>query len=309
MIRVAIAGDGQLGRGVARALASRGDIDLIGPAPRGRLTEALDSGADLVIIATATRFAEVAPHIRAAVAAGSNVIVSAEECAYPWVVDDGLARELDAAARERGVTILGGGLNPGFVFDALVLTLLGALEAVRRITVTRVVNLSGFGPTVAGRLGLGVTPAEFAARVADGRILGHAGFPQSMHVVAAATGRTLERIDTRLDPVTGGDGLTTGIDQEYVAYSPAGDAWFRAVFRGDLDLAAASLAPRDELRFEREGADDVVCSLDPGIGSQAGSRALISSSVDRVVAARPGWVTVAELPPAFPVSTPVAAVR
>lgn len=309
MIRVAIAGDGQLGRGVARALAPRGDLDVIGPAPRARLTDALASGADVVVIATATRLADVAEHIRTAVSAGSNVIVSAEECAYPWVVDASLAEDLDAAARAQGVTILGGGLNPGFVFDALVLTLLGAIEGVRRIAVTRVVDLSGFGPTVAGRLGLGVSAAEFAARVADGRILGHAGFPQSMHVVAAATGRAIERIDTRLDPVIGRDGVTTGIDQEYSAVSPGGDEWFRAAFRGDLDLAAAGLTARDEVRLEREGGDDTVCTLDPGIGSQAGSRAMISSSVDRVVAARPGWVTVAELPPAFPVATPVAAVR
>jgi 4-hydroxy-tetrahydrodipicolinate reductase len=308
MIQVAIAGDGQLGRGVARALASRADIEVIGPAPRARIADALGSGADVVIIATATRLSDVADHIRTAVAAGSNVIVSAEECAYPWVVDRALADELDAAARARGVTILGGGLNPGFVFDALVLTLLGALESVRRIDVTRVVDLSGFGPTVAGRLGLGVSADEFAARVADGRILGHAGFPQSMHVVAAATGRRIERIDARLDAVLGADGRTRGIDQEYVAVSPDGDEWFRAVFRGDLDLAAAGLAPHDELRFIREHDDDLVCSLDPGIGSQAGSRAMISSSVDRVVAARPGWVTVAELPPAVPVATPVAAV-
>lgn len=300
MIQVAIAGDGQLGRGVARALAARDDLTVTGPMPRARLDEALTSGADVVIIATTTRLSDVADDIRTAVRHGSNVIVSAEEAAFPWVVDEERARELDAAARDAGVTIVGSGLNPGFVFDALVLTLLGPLGSVTRIEVTRTVDLSGFGPTVAARLGLGVTEQEFHARVADGQILGHAGFPQSMSVVGAAIGRAVTRVDAVLTPVVGAGGVTVGVDQDYTAVDADGAAWFRARFIGRDGLSAHGLAARDELRFLREGDDDVVCTLTPGIGSQSGSQALISSSVDRVVAARPGWVTVAELPPAHP---------
>lgn len=300
MIQVAIAGDGQLGRGVARALTPRADLAVIGPLPRARLDDALTSGADLVIIATTTRLADVADAIRTAVNHGSNVLVSAEEAAFPWVVDDDLARELDAAARAAGVTIAGVGLNPGFIFDALVLTLLGPLAGVTRIEVTRTVDLAGFGPTVAARLGLGVTEAEFHARVADGRILGHAGFPQSMSVVGAAIGRAIARVDAVRTPVVGDDGLTVGVDQDYTAIDDDATPWFRARFIGRAGLPAHGLTACDELRFLREGDDDVVCTLTPGIGSQSGSQALISSSVDRVVAARPGWVTVAELPPAHP---------
>lgn len=301
MIQVAIAGDGQLGRGVARALAARNDIAVIGPAARDRLDDALTSGADVVIIATTTRLADVADAIRTAVAHGSNVLVSAEEAAYPWAVDEGVAADLDATARAAGVTIVGAGLNPGFVFDALVLTLLGALESVTAIEVTRTVELGAFGPAVAARLGLGFTRAEFEDRVARGLVLGHAGFPQSMAVVAAAIGRPIAQVDAVLHPVLGTDGLTIGVDQDYAGVGVDGVPWFRARFIGRVDLAASGLDARDELRFTREDADDAVCALSPGIGSQSGSRALISSSVDRVVAARPGWLTVADLPPAHPV--------
>lgn len=300
MIHVAIAGDGQLGRGVADALSVRADVRLTGPVGSDRLPVALDSGADVVIVATTTRLVDVAPAIRAAVAAGSNVLVSAEECAHPWSVDAGLADELDSLARERGVSILGAGLNPGFVFDALVLTLLGAAGAVSRIEVERRVELGGFGPAVAGRLGLGVTEREFRERLADGRILGHAGFPQSIAVVAAATGRLVDDVEASLEPVVGPDGLTTGIDQHYIARGPDGAEWYSAHFVGRVDLAAHGIPSGDRIRLERVGDGDLDCSLSPGLGSQAGSRALISNSVDRVVAARPGWVTVADLPPAFP---------
>src|SRR5256885_8348243 len=40
---------------------------------------------------------------------------------------------------------------------------------------------------------------SFAAGVKRGEILGHAGFPQSMWVVAAAIGLTLDRKSTRLN--------------------------------------------------------------------------------------------------------------
>ena len=60
-----------------------------------------------------------------------HVITTAEEAAQPWAIDAELADALDAAARARGVTVLGAGVNPGFVFDALVLTLAGAACAGR----------------------------------------------------------------------------------------------------------------------------------------------------------------------------------
>lgn len=301
MIHVAIAGDGQLARGVARRLAPRQDVRLTGPVPRARLDDALLSGADVVLIATTTRLADVAEDIRTAVDHRSNVIASAEEAAYPWSIDPHLAEDLDALARDRGVTIVGGGLNPGFIFDALVLTLLGAAGPASAIAVTRTVDLSGFGPAVAERLGLGFTEAEFRERVADGRVLGHAGFPQSIAVVAAAIGRSIDQFDTELIPVIDEAGTTVGIDQVYRAIDSAGRAWFTARFIGRAGLDAHGLTSGDVIRFERPHLEAFECTLSPGIGSQVGSQAMISSSVDRVVAARPGWLTVADLPPAFPI--------
>ncbi len=300
MIQVAIAGDGQLAHGVAEILARRADVTLTGPTPRAELGRALESGADVVVIATTTRLADVLPSVQTAVTCGSNVLVSAEEAAYPAITNPGPAADIDALAREHGVTVLGCGLNPGFTFDALVLTLLGVVAQPRAIHVTRVVDLSGFGTAVAARLGLGVSEDTFDALVAEEHILGHAGFRQSISLVADSLGVNLDRIDARLEPIIR-DGSTVGIDQEYVGIAQ-GEPWFRATFRGDMDLAAAGLSARDSIRIEAVGQPDVACTLDPGIGSQAGSRAIIANSVDRVLRAPPGWSTVADLPPAHPVT-------
>ena len=115
MITVAIAGDGQLARGIAHVLADRDDVTVSGPFTRDKRHEALDSGADVVVVATTTRLTDVIADVRAAIESGANVLVSAEEAAFPQVVDAEATKELDALARERGVTVLGCGLNPGFV--------------------------------------------------------------------------------------------------------------------------------------------------------------------------------------------------
>jgi 4-hydroxy-tetrahydrodipicolinate reductase len=225
------------------------------------------------------------------------VLTSAEEAADPWAADPALADELDALARERGVSVLGAGLNPGFAFDALVLTAAGACVGVRALRVERVVDLSGFGPAVLARLGVGHAPDAFAAGVAAGTITGHLGFPQSMRVVARALGVAIERIDRTIDPLLRA-GVTAGFEQRYTAVA-GGRPWFEARFTGHVDPAAAGLATRDVI--ELDATPPVRMEISGGLPSQAGSAAVLANSVARVAAAPPGWVTVAGLPPALPV--------
>src|SRR5207237_9016090 len=132
---------------------------------------------------------------------GAAVLGPSEERGDPVAGDAGAAARRDRLAADQGVRIIGGGLNPGLVFDALVLTLLGAAPADCTIEVRRTVDIGRFGATVLRRIGIGRGAESFAAGVKRGEILGHAGFPQSMWVVAAAIGLTLERIETELHPL------------------------------------------------------------------------------------------------------------
>jgi len=297
---VAIIGNGQLGGGVARILGARADITLTGPTSREEQAAALASGADVVVIATGTRLADVSSAIDSAVRAGSNVIVSAEESAYPWAVDDSVAERLDTLAQSHGVTVLGCGLNPGLIFDALLITLLGAVVSTRKIDVTRTVDISGFGPAVRARLGLGVSRRDFEQGLQRGEILGHAGFPQSISLVAQTLGVDVQRIDTSIEPILLDD-LTVGVKQIYTGIV-GGEDWYRATFIGHVDTAAAGLRVSDEFRID--ASEPLHCVIDPGISSQSGSQAMVANSIDRVLNAPPGWLTVAEVPPAYPYFSP-----
>jgi 4-hydroxy-tetrahydrodipicolinate reductase len=307
-VKVSIYGAGQAGTAVAAILRRRAGVEVLGPFGREQRDVALGGGADVVVIATTSFLREIAPDVRRAVEAGANVLTSAEEAAYPWAADAACADELDALARERGVTILGAGLNPGFAFDALVLTVLGAAADVRAVRVARVVDLSGFSPAVLRRIGVGHAPDAFAAGVAAGEITGHIGFPQSMRVVAAGLGVEIERIDRELAPViadrehaarhvTVAAGATAGFEQRYVAVA-GGAPWFEAVFVGHVDPASRGWETRDAIHVDADPPIDL--TIAPGIGAQSGSAAVLANSVARVYAAPPGWRTVAELPPASP---------
>lgn len=314
MASVSIYGTGQLGTAVARLLREVPAHKVLGPFGRDERVEALGSGADVVIIATTTRLRDVADDIEFAVTSGSNVLVSAEECAYPWAVDVALSDSLDSLARSNGVSIAGTGVNPGLIFDSLVLTLLGAAPRGCTVAVRRTVSIAGFGATVLRRIGLGKTPAAFAEAVAREEILGHAGFPQSMQVVASAMGLRIERIKKELLPLIAeneidlpnrfivAQGESAGVNQTYTAFV-AGEPWFTSHFYGHVDLPGIGKSAMDEIELSLDGEIFQTIQLKPGINSQIGSQNMVANSIQRILKAESGWVTVANMKPAYPEST------
>jgi 2,4-diaminopentanoate dehydrogenase len=307
-MRVALYGQGQVNRNVARILGARGGYDVLGPLGRDDREQALGSGADAVVIATTSFLSELGPDIERAIEAGSNVITTAEECAFPWAVDKQLADALHERARERAVTILGAGLNPGFAFDALVLTTLGVAWDVEQIRVERVVDLSGFSATILRRLGIGYSAEDFEQGTRAESIYGHIGFPQSMRIVARKLGVELARIDRRIEPIVATQahvaahisvppGETAGFRQFYTGVVD-GDPWFECIFVGHLDPSSIGEPARDSIAVA--GVTPLRFVIEPGLNPQTGSAAVIANSLRRIVAAPPGWLTVADLPPAVP---------
>ena len=313
MATVAIYGAGQLGNTVAEILKEVPHHKVLGVFTREERLKALTSGADVLIIATTTKFKDVAADIELAVQSGSHVLVSSEECAYPWAVDRELADSLDALAKSKRVSICGTGVNPGLIFDSLVLTLLGAAPRGCTIAVRRTVNISGFGATVLRRLGMGFTPEVFAERVKREEILGHAGFPQSMTVVADAMGLKIDSIEKELLPLITdyeidlpdrfliAAGESAGVNQTYTA-KVGGKPWFVSHFYGHVDLAGINKSAQDEIELSLDGKVFQTITLKPGIGSQVGSKNMVANSIQRILAAADGWVTVAHMEPAFPES-------
>jgi 4-hydroxy-tetrahydrodipicolinate reductase len=110
---------------------------------------------------------------------------------YPAGTSPQLADTLHRLAVADGVAVLGTGINPGT----------GVCAHIESITATREKDLSPYGPTVPKSQGVGLTPKAFQRGLEDGTVVGHVGFPQSLHMIADAMGWHLGRIDEKRAPI------------------------------------------------------------------------------------------------------------
>ena len=328
-IRIVLWGLGAMGSGMGRVLHSKEGVTLVGaadadPQKIGRdlgevlgLTESLsidvceDGDAlltkvsgDVCLICTSSFVADVAPQIITALQAGFNVITIAEEMAYPAARDAQLTVEINRAAREAGKTVLGTGINPGFVLDTLIIALSGACIEVDHIVARRVNDLSPFGPTVMRTQGVGVTPEVFAAGLADGSIVGHVGFPESMGLIARAFGWELDRVEETREPIIASEermGQHIQVQPGQVAgcnHTAVGYIGNRAVIHLEhpqqIQPLAAGVDTGDFI--EIHGTPDIRMAIQPEIPGGLGTIALACNMVPAVLAAPAGLVTMAELP-------------
>ena len=275
----------------------------LGVTVSGDRNSVLEAGADVLLVATTSFLSEVADHIEAGLAAGMDVLTTAEEAAFPWILDEALATRLHQAALAAGRSVLGAGLNPGFIFDTLLLTASAIAWDVRSIAIRRVVDVSGFSATVQQRLGIGFTADEFAGGVAEERITGHIGFPQSFHLAAASMGKSIQRIDKAFEPLLAAEnlagasltvraGTTGGFVQRYTAYCD--DApWMSAEFVAHVAPGSVGCRTTDEITID--GYNGLHLTLDPGCQPQLGTAAMLANVMPRLREAPAGFITVADL--------------
>jgi 4-hydroxy-tetrahydrodipicolinate reductase len=321
--RVIQYGVGAIGLEVARVLAGRPDVQVVAAIDRapdkagqdlGRLAGldgdlgltvtadaavALALPADVVVHSTGSYLEEVAPQLLEAIDAGRNVLSTCEELSYPWDRHPSLSHQIDARAKEVGVTVLGTGVNPGFVMDTLALTLSAVCQSVSRLEVTRVVDVSTRRIQLQRKVGVGIAPEEFEERKATGRF-GHVGLMESARLLAHALAWSVDDWQEALEPVvcTGprqaGEirlekGQVAGIHQVVSGRSNG-----REVLRLELEMSAGAARPRDEVLIE--GRPPVHMVIEGGVQGDLATAAVVVNTIPAVVAAPPGLLTMADMP-------------
>ncbi|MDH5437829.1 MAG: hypothetical protein OEX76_02895, partial [Candidatus Bathyarchaeota archaeon] len=73
--------------------------------------------ADIAVHTTSSFFKNTYHQIASIVKHGVNVVSTCEELSYPYLSEAKLAMELDSLAKKHNVTVLGTGINPGFLMD------------------------------------------------------------------------------------------------------------------------------------------------------------------------------------------------
>jgi len=328
-IRVILWGLGAMGGGMAKLVAEKSGMKIVGALKRrengvgkdlgdflelGKKLDVIISNtpeeviqkgvADVVVHATGSFTKEVFPELEMCMKAGMNVVTIAEEMAYPAAQEPELAEKLDVIARENGVSILGTGVNPGFVLDLLILTLTGGCLNVERIEASRINDLSPFGPTVMRTQGVGTTPDEFAKGIESGEIVGHIGFAESIGMIAKALGWELDEVKQTREAIIS----NTHRETPYVKVEPGMVAGCRHIGIGLKDgKELIQLIHPQQIRPEKEeiqtgdyikifGNPTIDMAIKPEIPGGLGTIAMAVNSIPLVVQAKPGLKTMLDIP-------------
>ncbi|KUO94139.1 MAG: dihydrodipicolinate reductase [Vulcanisaeta sp. CIS_19] len=256
-----------------------------------------DSNPDVVLHSTGSFFDKVYPQIMRAVRVGADVVSTCETLAWPWYRYPDLAELVDNYARNYGSTVLGAGVNPGFVFDVLPAVLSTTLTRLEKITVTRSLDASKRRYSFQKKIGLGMTPTQFREALGRGEITAHVGFAESVLLMASM-------MELRLDRVKEGQ-ETIIADRHYeTQYFRIEEGQVRGVVGHGSGFIGDKEVIRVELRacVECEDFEEVRLMGEPsiiwrstGTSGDPATAAVIVNLAPRVLNARPGLVTLKDL--------------
>lgn len=320
---VVLYGLGAIGRDVGRFIHGRRDLrivgaidvapgivgkdvgEVLGVPPMGvRVGEDADgvleeAGGEVVLHCTTSEIWQAHSQLAKAAVHGYDVVSTCEELAYPWRAHRHIALEIDQAARRSGVTILGTGVNPGFVHDALVLALSSMCKEVVRISCLRVVDAARRRLPLQRKVGAGMEVEEFRRAAKEGR-LGHVGTYESIDMIADSFGWNLKDVEVTLEPVV----APMEVASDHLRVPAGRVAGLRQVGRGfmegrevitlDLQMYLGAEDPRDAILIE--GVPPVDAVLRGGIMGDHATVAAVVNSIPHVVASEPGLKTMKDLP-------------
>ncbi|EOD01383.1 2,4-diaminopentanoate dehydrogenase [Caldisalinibacter kiritimatiensis] len=330
-IKVVIWGFGAMGSGMAEMLLKKKGVDIVGVCDRNesRVNKSmydvlgLDRGnrpeviikeniediisekyADVVLLATDSFTKNAFDKIKFILENKINVISTAEEMAYPQAQSPELAKEMDRIAKENGVSVLGTGINPGFVLDLLILALTGTCETVESIKAARINDLSPFGHAVMEEQGVGITKEEFEKRMEKDSLAGHVGFPESIRMIADGIGWEVEKIEQTKDPIVSNTERKT----KYAEVKPGNLAGIRQRGYGyvngealiEMDHPQQILPEKEDVETGDyiwiKGTPNINLQIKPEIPGGIGTIAMCVNMIPHVINAAPGLKTMLDLP-------------
>ncbi|MBC7131194.1 hypothetical protein H5T51_08320 [Candidatus Bathyarchaeota archaeon] len=259
-----------------------------------------DAKADIAIHAMTSRLREAYPQIAELVRHSLNVVSTCEELSYPYYSEPELAAELDKLAKQHNVTVLGTGINPGFVMDTLVIALTAACQEIDRIDVYRVIDASKRRLPFQRKIGVGLTPEEFRRAVAEKCITGHVGLEQSIAMIASALSWTLDEIVTAdVEAIIAEEDVEKGV----VKVKAGSVIGIRQRATGVVDgKEAIQLDFRAYLGAEEydavtiHGVPEIRQRIQPCVHGDAGTVAVVVNVIPKVLNAPAGLLTMKDLP-------------
>jgi len=325
-IRVVAYGVGVVGSLIVKSLLEKDGVEIVGAIDIAAnkvgkdLGDALDLGRklgitisndtsavlsstqpDIVIHTTSSYLKDIFPQVTSIVETGVDVVSTCEELSYPYLVEPELASRLDALAKKYNATVLGTGINPGFLMDTLVIALTAPCQKIKKISVARVMNAATRRVPFQKKIGAGLTVQEFKFKIDKKEITGHVGLQQSIGMVADALSWKLDRIVTEpvqpiiaRMPVGSKDikvkaGQVAGLRQRAIGILNTREVII-------LDFQAYIGAEEEYDSITVQGVPPINQRIQPCVHGDLGTIAMVMNSVPRVISAPSGLLTMKDLP-------------
>lgn len=327
-IRVMHVGLGPIGLGVVRQVAARkgfkivaavdidpgkagrdlGDVAALGRKLRVPVSADLrktikKTKPDVAVLCTSSSMRSVLPQFVEVLKLKVPIVSSTEELAYPTKANMRYARAIHAAAKKAKVAVLGTGVNPGFVMDALPIALTGVCERVEAIRVDRVQDARIRRLPFQKKIGSGLTRAQFQTRVDDGSVR-HVGLAESVSMIADALGWKLDRITDEIQPkvatepvtsefLTVDPGYVCGLIQDGIGYRDG-----QPVIT--LHMEAYLGAPESYDSVAITGSPALTMKIAGGVHGDIATASILVNSLPKVLEVGPGLHTMRDMPlPSF----------
>jgi 4-hydroxy-tetrahydrodipicolinate reductase len=322
-IKVLQVGVGPIGAGIVRQVAERRGLTLVGAVDRDpdkvgrdlgqvaglgrtlrvRVTDDLvrtikSARPDVAILCTGSSLKQVIPEFETVLKLKVPIVSTTEELAYPVKNNAGVARRLDQLAKRSRVAVLGTGVNPGFLMDALPIALTAVCRRVTAVEVDRVQDAAVRRLPFQLKIGAGLTREEFAARVKD-QTVRHVGLAESISMIADALGWKLDRLtedvqpwiaerDVSSDLLSVEAGRVCGLVQDGVGYRRG-----QPVIKLHMEAYLGAPESYDAVRIV--GEPPVSMKLAGGVHGDVATASIVVNSIPKVLQASPGLRTMRDV--------------
>ena len=327
-IKVVHVGLGPIGAGVVRQVANRKGFRIVGaadidPAKAGRdLGEIVGLGRplrvkisddvrstikktkpDVVVLCTSSSLKKVLPQMEEILKLKAPIVSTTEELAYPTKSNMKYARIIHQLAKKAKVAVLGTGVNPGFVMDALPIMLTGVCERVESVRVDRVQDARIRRLPFQQKIGAGLTREQFQKKVDDGSVR-HVGLAESVSMIADAIGWKLDRISDVIQPKMATETVSSeflAVDAGYVCGIVQDGIGYR---NGQpiitLHMEAYLGAPESFDAVEIVGSPPLKMKLAGGVHGDIATASIVVNSLPKILEVTPGLHTMRDMPiPSF----------
>jgi len=319
-MRLGVYGFGSIGRLITRLALERGhevigvvDIDegvigrdfgeLLGLGSLGvRVSkDVLElSDADVVIHATSSYLDKVYEQIKSVIELGVSVVSTCETLAFPYYRYPVLALILDRLARDYNVVVLGTGINPGFIFDTLVVSIAASVPTVTKLRVVRSLDVGRRRESLRRKLGVGEDPEVVRRKLESGELSGHVGYAESIHLIALAGDLNLTKVVEYQEPIPAEETIVSegvrveeGMNKGIRGYG-IGYVGSKEVIKVEFN-AYVGAPEYDEVVVE--GKEFNVMWRSTGTHGDLGTAAIILNVIEKVVQIPPGLHLITELLP------------